>query len=201
LAYRNSFTGPTPEGRNIQFYQYTIGGFSIPDLQIQTGLTYAPDGKKWVMCGLNGKTPFLFVSSLGMMPYGEFPMLNGAPPEPYKTARFVNGKIVLLFQAKHEKPMLFIEDKGVFDLGDFTALPDTLSVSPDGLRFAIGGADLKGSKAFFGSLESPDKLTEVLKSGYELQNIGRGTFVWKGNHDVQFLVTRNVDLFKVSATQ
>lgn len=199
FAFRNSYTGTTPEGRNIQFYQYTIGGFSIPDLQIQTGLTFAPDGKKWVMCGLNGKQPYLYVSSSGMSRYDEFPQLNGAPPEPYKAAKFANGKIVLLFQSSRARPFLFVEEKGLVDLGPFSALPDTMSISPDGTKLLIGGSDLNESRAFLVDLENPGPATNVLKPGYDLQNLGKGTFVWKGNKEVQFMILRNSDLIRITA--
>ncbi|MEI8281044.1 MAG: hypothetical protein WCG75_01435 [Armatimonadota bacterium] len=200
FAFRRSFTGPTPGGTNIAFYQYTIGGYSIPDLQIQTGLTYAPDGKKWVMSGLNGRTPYLYVSSMGMVSYGEFPGLALAPPEPYKMAKFANGKIVLLFQPKREKPSVFIEDKGVFELGPFTSLPDTMSVSPNGRYMVIGGADLKETRAFMIDLENPATAVEVMKPGCELQVLGKGTFVWKSNSSVQFMILKNSELVRVNAS-
>jgi WD40-like Beta Propeller Repeat len=199
FAFRNSFTGSTPDGRNIQFYQYNIGGFSIPDLPIQTGLTFAPDGKKWVMCGLNGKEPYLYVSSSGMSRYDEFPGLNGAPREPYKIAKFANGKLVLLFQSSRARPMLFVEDKGIVDLGPFSSIPDTMSISPDGTRMVIGGSDIKEARAFVVNLESPGSAAEILKPGYDLQNLGKATFVWKGNREVQFMILRNTELTRVTA--
>lgn len=199
FAFRNSYTGTNPEGRNIQFYQYTIGGFTIPDLQIQTGLTFAPDGKKWVMCGLNGKQPFLYVSSSGLSRYDEFPGLNGAPPEPYKVAKFANGKIVLLFQSSRAKPFLFVEDKGLFEMGAFNSLPDTMSVSPDGKRLVIGGSDVREARAFVFDLENPGSAAEILKPGYDLQNLGKGTFVWKSDNEVQFMILKNFELIRVSA--
>ena len=200
FVFRNSFTGTTSGGRNVPFYQYNINGFSIPDLQIQTGLTFAPDGKKWVMCGLNGKDPFIYVSSQGMVPYADFPGLGGAPPEPYKEARFANGKIVLLFQPKRAKPMLFVEDKGIFELGDLTSVPETLSISPDGRTLVLGCTDFKEMRAFAVNLESPGPAVEILKKGYDLQDMRKGTFVWKSDHQVQFLILRNSDLIRVSAT-
>jgi hypothetical protein len=199
FAYRNSYTGTSPDGRNLQFYQYSIGGFTIPDLQIQSGLTFAPDGKKWVMCGFNGKQPYLYVSSSGLSRYDEFPGLNGAPPEPYKMAKFANGKIVLLFQASRAKPILFVEDKGIFEMGPFTSLPDTMSVSPDGKRLVMGGSDVTESRAFIFDLENPGAATEILKPSYDLQNLGKGTFVWRSDKEVQFMILRNSELIRISA--
>lgn len=200
FAYRRSFTGPTPEGRNIQFYQYTIGGFEITDLQIQTGLTFAPDGKKWVMCGLNGKEPQVYVSSMGMVSYRDFPLLDGAPAEPYKVARFAAGKMVFLFQPKREKPTLFVEDKGLFELGSFTSLPDSLSISPNGRWLVLAAGDVRETRAFLVDLENPGPAVEIMKPGYDLQVLGKGTFVWKNDHELQFMILRNSDLNRVSAT-
>jgi hypothetical protein len=199
FAFRNSYTGPTPEGKNIQFVQYTLGGFSVPDLQVQTGLTFAPDGKKWVMCGLNDKQPFLYVSDSGLQRYDQFPMLNGAPQEPYKMAKFASNKLVLLFQHSRSKPFLFVEEKGLVELGAFTALVESMSISPDGTKMVIGGSDIKESRAFVVDLANPGPAAEILKPGYDLQNLGKGTFVWKGDHEVQFMILRNQDLIRISA--
>ena len=199
FAYRNSFTRPTPDGKNVAFYQYTIGGYPYPDLQVQTGLTFAPDGKKWVMCGYNGKTYYLYVSSMGMVPYSDFPNLNGAPPEAYKEARFVNGNIVLLFQPKRANPTLFIEEKGLFDLGLLVSAPETMSISPDGRFMLIGCSDRTESRAFVVNLENPGPAVELLKPGYDLQNLGKRTFIWKSAHEVQFLILRNQELARVTA--
>ncbi|MEI7985097.1 MAG: hypothetical protein WCI55_05660 [Armatimonadota bacterium] len=199
FAFRNSYTGVAPSGQNIQFYQYSVGGLTVPYLQIQTGLTFAPDGKKWVMCGLNGKSPFIYVSDSGLVPYDEFPGLNGAPPEPYKVAQFANGKIVLLFQGRSDKPILFVEGKGLFPLGEFVGLPDTLSISPDGQNLVIGGSDMRESRAFIVNLVNPGSAKELLKPGYDLQNLGKGTFVWKSNNEVHFMILRKSELIRVSA--
>jgi WD40 repeat protein len=200
FAFRNSFTGPTKDGRNIPFYQYNINGFSITDLQVQTGLTFAPDGKKWVMCGMNGKDPYLYVSSQGMAPYTEFPGLGAAPPELYKEARFANGKIVLLFQPKKTRPVLFIEDKGTFEFGEMMSAPETLSISPDGKTLVLGCNDKGELRAFTMSVDNPGVVSEILKKSYDLQNLGKGTFVWKNDHELQFLILRNSDLIRISAT-
>ena len=200
FAFRNSFTGPTKDGRNIPFYQYNINGFSITDLQVQTGLTFAPDGKKWVMCGLNGKDPYLYVSNQGMTLYSEFPGLGSAPPELYKEARFVNGKIVLLFQPKKSRPVLFIEDRGTFDLVEMMSAPETLSISPDGKTLLLGCSDKGELHAFAMSLENPGLPTDLLKKSYDLQNLGKGTFIWKNDHEVQFMILRNSEMVRVSAT-
>ena len=200
FAYRRSFTGPTPDGRNIPFYQYTIGAFEIPDLQIQTGLTFAPDGKKWVMCGLNGKEPNLYVSSMGMVSYRDFPLMGGAPAEPYKVARFAAGKMVFLFQPKREKPTLFVEDKGLFELGSMTSLPDSLSISPNGRWLVLAAGDVRETRAFLVDLENPGPAIDIMKPGYDLQVLGKGTFVWKNDHEFQFMILRNSDLTRVTAT-
>ncbi len=199
LAFRNSFTGTTATGKNIPFYQYNINGYSIPDLQVQTGLTFAQDGKKWVMCGLNGKELFLYVSSQGMMSFEEFPLLAGAPKETYKEARFANGKIVLLFQPKRARPVLFVEEKGIVELGELTSAPETMTISPDGRTLLVGCSDQKELRAYAVNLENPGPAVEIMKKGYDLQNLGKGTFVWKSDRDVQFLILRNSEIVRVSA--
>ena len=201
FVYRNSFTGARPDGRNVPFYQYTINGYPIPDLQIQTGLVFAPDGKKWVMCGMNGKDHFLYISSQGMVAYSDFPGLAGAPLEPYKEARFAAGKIVLLFQPKKSNPILFIEDKGITDLGEMTSAPETISISPDGKKMVLGCQEKQELHAFAVDLENPVSAVPVIaKKGYDLQNLGKGTFVWRNDHEVTFLILRNSDMTRVSAS-
>ena len=200
FAFRISFTGHTKDGLNIPYFQYFIGGYSFPDLQAQSGLTYAPDGKMWVMCGMNMKEPFIYISNQGMVSYSDFPGLGSAPPEPYKIAKFANGKIVLLFQPKRQKPSLFVVGKGVFTLGAFTAFPDTISISPDGKNLVLAGADAKETRAFLVNLENPGPAVEIIKPSYDLQNLGKGTFVWKNNSDVQFMILKNSELIRVTAS-
>ena len=200
FAFRRSFTGHLPDGRNIPFFQYYVNGYSITDLQVQSGLTYAPDGKMWVMCGFIGKDPYLYFSNQGMVSYSEFPGLGQAPPEAYKVAKFAKGKLVLLFQPKRQKPILFVEEKGTFDLGVFTSLPDTVSISPDGRNLVIACGDNKETRAFLVNLESPGPAIELMKPGYDLQVLGKGTFVWKSDHEVQFMILKNSDLIRVSAS-
>ena len=135
-----------------------------------------------------------------MMPYDEFPMLNGVPPEPYKAARFANGKLVLLFQTARGNPILFVEDKGIVDLGSLVALPETMSISPDGKRLLLGGSDVKESRAFSVDLQNPGPAVEILKKGYDLQNLGKGSFIWKSNTEAQFMILRNSELSRVQVT-
>jgi hypothetical protein len=199
FVFRSEFTGPTKEG-NKPFFHYNVNGLELNDLQIQTGFTFSPDGSKWVLCGLNGKEPFIHLSTYGLLSYGEFPGLAGVPPEPYKVAQFVNGKLVMLFQAKLGKPILYIEDKGVFELGEFKAAPETLEFSPDGKKLALAGMFRQETRALLVDLENPGIASELLKPGYDLQNLEKGTFIWKSDQELMYMILRNSELIRINQT-
>ena len=197
FAFRSEFTGHDTNGVNIPFFHYYINGLEILDLQIQTGLTFDDTGKKWVMCGLNGKNPYIYQSTTGLMSYADAG-LGGAPAEPYKVAKFVNGKLVCLFQAKRSKPLIYLEEKGLMDLGNFVAYPDTLSTSPDGKHLIIAGSAGEETHAYVLELDAPTEGIDVLKGNYDLQNLGIGTFVWRNDREVGFTALRKNDLVRVS---
>lgn len=199
LAFRSEFTGPTKDG-NKPFYHYNVNGTELTDLQIQTGFTFSPDGKKWVLCGMNGKEPYIHLSTYGLLSYGEFPSLGEAPPEPYKSATFVNGKLVLFFQAKTGKPTLYIEDKGLFEMGDFKVAPDTLEFSPDGKKLAFAGIFRQETRALLFDLENPGAVTDLMKPGYDLQNLDKGTFIWKSDQELVYMILRNSELIRINQT-
>ena len=108
--------------------------------------------------------------------------------------------MVFLFQPKREKPTLFVEDKWLFEVGSMTTLPDTLSISPNCRWLVLAGGDVRETRAFMVDLDNPGPAMEILKPGYDLQSLGKGTFVWKNDHELQFMILRNSDLTRVTAT-
>lgn len=198
VAFRTRFTIPTPTS-NKDAIQYCINGNFITDLQIQSGLTFSPDGKKWVMCGLNDKKPFLYFSDSGLVSFGEVAGLGAAPAEPYRFAKFVNGKMVFIFTPRRAKPLLFVEDKGIMEMGSFLVSPDSASISPDGRYLAIGGGDDRETHAYVFDLQNPGTGVDPLKGQYDLQMLGSGTFIWSNTNELKFMVLRKGDMTRVSA--
>ncbi len=193
FAFRSRYTVPGTVA-NQDRIQYFLNGKQITELNLQSGLMFSDTSDKWAMCGLNDKRPYLLTSWGGLVSYGEFPLLGGAPSEPYKFGRFVNDKMVLLFQARRSKPLLFIEDKAMIELGPYSALTDTISISPDGKLLAVAGTDGTMNHAYLVDLQNPVAGVETLKGPYELQVTGDSTFAWQGEHDLKFAVLRKNDL-------
>jgi len=46
-------------------------------------------------------------------------------------------------------------------------------------------------RAFVISLENPEPAKEILKKGYELQNLGKGLLFGRTITDLQFMILRN----------
>lgn len=195
MAFRVQFTKYAPDG-NQPNYQYYVNGKPIENLQIQSGLIFSEDGTRWVMCGLNRKSPYLLSSDLGLVAFADAG-LGKAPAEPYKAAKMVNGKLVCLFQAKRDKPILYIEGLEAFELGGFISAPDTLSVSPDGRHLLLAGSAGEETHAYMVDLGNPQAAVDVLPFKYDLQNLGKGTFVWRSDNEVQFAILKRNDLERV----
>ena len=199
FAFRTRFTEPNGLV-NQDRIQYTINGSVIAGLQIQSGLMFNEDGTRWAMCGLNSKKPFLYTSDGGMVPYGEVNGLGGAPPEPYKFGRFVNGKMVLFFQARLQKPLLFVEDKGLIEISTMQASSETISISPNGRYLAVACGDERQVHAFLVDLANPGQAVDLAKGTYELQVTGARTFVWSGPNELRFMVLRKNDINRVTVS-
>ncbi|MBS1700065.1 MAG: hypothetical protein JST12_00255 [Armatimonadetes bacterium] len=196
FAFRTEFTEVVNQ-INTQRYQYVIDEQPIEGLQIQSGLTYSDDSLRWVMCGLNGKKPYLYLSDRGLMAYEDVVGLGGVT-DLYKQAKFVNGKLILLFQPRRSKPLLYVEDKGVAEIGPFMSIPETFSVSPDGKYVAVAGFQGQATHAYVYAVGGLAKAEDAMKGDYDLQNLGAGTFVWSGNHQLSFAILRRNDLIHVS---
>lgn len=193
FAFRVRYTVPGAVS-NQDCIQYFMNGKQITELNLQSGLMFSDKSDKWAMCGLNDKRSYMLTSWGGLMSYGQYPLLGGAPSEPYKFGRFVNDKMVLLFQARRSKPLLFVEDKGMIEMGPYSVLTDSISISPDGKFLAVAGTDGSMNHAYVVDLENPVAGVETLKGPYELQVTGDSTFAWQGGHDLKFAVLRKNDL-------
>ncbi|HLO98868.1 MAG TPA: hypothetical protein VK171_09770, partial [Fimbriimonas sp.] len=142
-------------------------------------------------CGLNGKTPYIYLSTMGPVKYAEFPGLDTAPQEPYKWAKFRDGKLMLLFQGPRSNPTLFLQDMGSVDLGTVIVVPDSISISPDGRYMVFGGQLALETHAFVVDLNFAGAAVDLGKTGYDLQMLGPRTFTWTGNNTVNFAILRD----------
>lgn len=200
FGFKVEQTAYTKEGVNIEQIQYNVNGNLVTDFQRQTGLTFSDDSKLWVLCGMNGKNVGLYLSNFGPVKYSDFPGLESAPQEPYKWAKFLNNKLMLMFQAPRANPTLFMQDLGTVDLGTLVVVPDSISISPDGRYMVFGGQLELETHAFMVDLQFLGPAVEITKPGYDLQMLGSRTFYWTGNNTVNFAILRNNFVCRAEAT-
>jgi hypothetical protein len=198
-AVRSEFTGVTPKG-NMQFSKYTTSAGSVKELEIQTGLAFRPGGEEFVLCGKRGDELFIKKAPGFAIPYAQFPGLEVAPKEFYRAGAWSGRNIILLFQSKRTKPVLYVEGKGVVDLNVDTAFPNTLAVSPDGKYLALNVSRNDLGSVMVVPLENPAAMTVLGKEDFVVDQAEKVAPLWLDNQSLRFLALRKSQLLRMDAT-
>lgn len=198
-ALRSEFTGATPKG-NMQFSRYTTTTGPVRELEIQSGFAFRPGSSDFVLCGKRGDELFLKRSPAVAVPYSQVPGLEVAPREMYKSAAWFGKKIALLFQSKRTKPSLFVEGKGMVDLAADEAMPNSLSVSPDGKYLALNVVRNELATVMIVPLEDPLQMAVVGKEDSVVDQPAKVAPLWVDNRTVRFMALRKGQLIRMDAT-
>jgi hypothetical protein len=172
----------------------------VKELEIQTGLAFRPGGEEFVLCGKRGDELFIKKAPGFAIPYAQFPGLEVAPKEFYRGAAWSGGNIILLFQSKKTKPVLFVEGKGIVDLNVDTAFPNTLAVSPDGKYLALNVSRNDLGSVMVVPLENPAAMTVLGKEDFVVDQAEKVAPLWLDNQSLRFLALRKSQLLRMDAT-
>lgn len=136
FALRFGFTKPV-EGTNIDANIYMIDGIQYPTPPVQTGITFSPDGQRWVFCGYEQKQWFLIEKGKQKQPMDNNSDFPGCPNEGYKAAFFTPQGLGLLFQSRKVAPTIVIGATQLTQIPAEKVIPESLSVSPNGKWLAF----------------------------------------------------------------
>ena len=198
-AVRSEYTGVTPTG-NAQFSKYTTSSGAVKELDFQGGFSFRPGSEDFVLCGKRGDEFFLKKSPSLAIPYSKFPGLDVAPREFYRAAAWSGKNVVLLFQSKRTRPMIFVEGKGMVDLGVDEAMPASLAVSPDGKYLALNVMKNEIASVMVVPLDDPLQMTQVGKQDYMVDQAEKVAPLWLDNRSLRFLALRKSQLIRMDAT-
>jgi hypothetical protein len=136
FALRFGFTKPV-DGTNIDANIYMIDGIQYPTPPVQTGMSFSPDGQRWVFCGYEQKQWFLIEKGKQKQPMDNNTDFPGCPNEGYKAAFFTPQGLGLLFQSRKVAPTIVIGATQLTQIPAEKVIPESLSVSPNGKWLAF----------------------------------------------------------------
>jgi hypothetical protein len=196
---RCEYTGVTAEG-NRQFSSYVVNALTHKELYYQAGLTFFPNSDQYVFCGFRDKVAYLYRSDTGARKYAEVPAMQGAPNDLYRACAFADNKLILLFQTKRATPQLFLEDRGMVDVGVTYIAPNSLSVSPDGKWLAFGAEKDGLTNCFVLNVQNPTEFQMVGKADYQMDNPDANRPQWTSNRTFHFMALRSAKVIRMEVS-
>jgi hypothetical protein len=187
VLVKSEFTGVTDRG-NAPFSQYAVNGLPLEDLQFQTGFQFTPDGKSFVLNGTKDRVAYLQRGFERPVPINSLPGLESLPQtEMYKSVRFTDGRLVLVFQSKKVSPLVWIEGLGSISLNVRKLDVESLSFSPNGKEFVFLG-ELQGKVGLYRQQIAPNAFAELIGPvKYQAQTGIENRPQWLSPSKVQYL--------------